>query len=1160
MRLTAIRLAGFKSFVDRTELRLSSSLTAIVGPNGCGKSNLIDAVRWVLGESSARQLRGTSLEDVIFTGSRTRKPVGRASIELVFDNSEGKLTGQWGAYAEIAVRRELTRDGQSVFYINGQRCRRKDVTELFLGTGLGPRANYAIIEQGTISRLVEAQPDDLRHMLEEAAGVSKYKEKRRETENRIRHTRENLERLNDLISEIDERIARLKRQVNAARRYKEYRAEQRALRAAMFGLRWQEITALRQAGDEKVATAEQAVTQTRHVLTDAIVKQQAAEEAQAQAAALGRAADESFYASQAALARIDQELQHQQQLRSVRQRELDQLQQESARLEQQLETARTDHVQADEKLTRIDAEIAQLSSREADAEARQQAAGQSLNQAQTQLLDARKALEEPRTEQAREQARCDQLRRQQSTAEQKRQNVENELTQLRSQPPVENLEALQQQAAQAMHSQEQAQGAVDTTAKNLSAARDKVQQAEAAARDATSVLTQTRARFNVLQAEQERSLGTDEADLKTRLQEMGLAITGVLGEQLRVPEGREIAVEAVLHEWLRAPLVSGMPQAPLPAGGAVVVGPAEPASETDAFSLAWEVTAPAAVTQFLAGFRFAADPAEKAQALGQGLACVDATGEIHWPGAVRGRREQDASAGVLLRQKALEAAEREFTQAQQVADAAEQDRQQARAAQQEAEKAWGDAGRALDELRRERARADEQLTRAETQLERYQKRLADAEAAVQAIATETGDLTEEITRVTTQLERSAGLLAAASQVAQDAEERWRAVQSENTQAQQSAQNLRRELGQLRQQREDLARRRAAAESSVASRNQGLEQIRQGMERARLALAELPQGEITGAKREQAAADFQAQSERRDQAQAQVVEAGKVRTQAQQAMEEARKRNESAIATVQELRLERERLASRQDSLLEQMDEHSLSPQRAIDAIVDGQTLNGVQEALESLENKLARLGPVNLAAVEEFEEESKRAEDLRNQDADLKDALEQLETAMAQIDRETRALFRQTFNAVNEGFKERFPRLFGGGEAGLELIGDDVLSSGVRVMARPPGKRNASIALLSGGEKALTAVALVFALFELNPAPFCMLDEVDAPLDDANVVRFCEVVKEMSAQVQFIVVTHNKVTMEMADALHGVTMQEAGVSRLVGVDVSAAVAMTEEPA
>ncbi len=1160
MRLTAIRLAGFKSFVDRTELRLSSSLTAIVGPNGCGKSNLIDAVRWVLGESSARQLRGTSLEDVIFTGSRTRKPVGRASIELVFDNSEGKLQGQWGAYAEIAVRRELTRDGQSVFFINGQRCRRKDVTELFLGTGLGPRANYAIIEQGTISRLVEAQPEDLRQMLEEAAGVSKYKEKRRETENRIRHTRENLERLNDLISEIDERIARLKRQVSAARRYKEYRTEQRALRAAMFGLRWQEITQLRRAGDEKVATAETAVTQTRHQLTDAMVRQQAAEEAQAQAAALGRTADESFYASQAELARIDQELQHQQQLRAVRQQELDQLQQEATRLEQQLETARTDHVDADSKLTRIDSEIQQLTGRESEADSRQQEAGQALNQAQTQLLDARKALEEPRTEQAREQAKRDQLLRQQASYEQKRKSVDAELLQLRSQPPVENLEALQQQAEAAQQVQEQAQAAVDAASTELTQARAQVQQAEDAAREATSTLTQTRARFNVLQAEQERSLGTDEADLKIRLQEMGVAITGVLGEQLRVPEGREAAVEAVLHEWLRAPLVSELPGQALPAGSAVLVGPTQDAQGDNAQDLSWQVRAPAAVLQFLAGFHFCADVDSALQSIAQAQAAVTVAGDIYWPGATRGRRDDDASAGVLLRQKALEAAEQEFRAAQQVADNADLARQQARTAQQEAEKAWADAGRNLDELRRERARADEQLTRAEAQLERYQKRLADAEQAVAAINAEAGDIQQEIERVTQRLEKSASILGEAGRVASEAEERWRAVQSENARAQQSAQDLRRQLGQLRQQREELARRRAAAESSVASRNQGLEQVRQGMQRARQALAELPAGDIASSKREQAAAEFQAQSQRRDQAQAQIAEASKLRTQAQEALDQARNRNEAAIAAVQELKLERERLASRQDSLVEQMDEHALSPQRAIDAIVEGQTLAGVQEALESLENKLARLGPVNLAAVEEFEEESKRAEDLRNQDADLKDALDQLETAMAQIDRETRALFRKTFNDVNNGFKERFPRLFGGGEAGLELIGDDVLSSGVRVMARPPGKRNASIALLSGGEKALTAVALVFALFELNPAPFCMLDEVDAPLDDANVVRFCEVVKEMSAQVQFIVVTHNKVTMEMADALHGVTMQEAGVSRLVGVDVSAAVAMTEEPA
>ncbi len=340
MRLTAIRLAGFKSFVDRTELRLSSNLTAIVGPNGCGKSNLIDAVRWVLGESSARQLRGTSLEDVIFTGSRTRKPVGRASIELVFDNSDNTLSGQWGAYTEIAVRRELSRDGQSLFFINGQRCRRKDVTELFLGTGLGPRANYAIIEQGTISRLVEAQPDDLRQMLEEAAGVSRYKEKRRETETRIRHTRENLERLQDLIGELDERLAKLKRQVSAAERYKALRAEQRTLRAAHFGLRWQQAQAQCATADEGLREREAAAELSRRALTEAMAALNTAETAQSEAAATGRAADERYYAAQADLARVEQELAHQQQMRNVREGELEELRAEAQRLEQRLQQAR----------------------------------------------------------------------------------------------------------------------------------------------------------------------------------------------------------------------------------------------------------------------------------------------------------------------------------------------------------------------------------------------------------------------------------------------------------------------------------------------------------------------------------------------------------------------------------------------------------------------------------------------------------------------------------------------------------------------------------------------------------------------------------------------------------------------------------------------------
>lgn len=1160
MRLTAIRLAGFKSFVDRTELRLASSLTAIVGPNGCGKSNLIDAVRWVLGESSARQLRGSSLEDVIFTGSRTRKPVGRASIELVFDNDQGKLTGQWGAYAEIAVRRELTRDGQSVFYINGQRCRRKDVTELFLGTGLGPRANYAIIEQGTISRLVEAQPDDLRQMLEEAAGVSKYKEKRRETENRIRHTRENLERLHDLISEIDERVARLKRQVSAARRYKEYRSEQRRLRASLFGLRWQDIVRQRQHGEERLEAAESAVKQTRAGVADAMVQQQRAEEAQAQAAALGRKADEDFYASQGALARLDQELQHQQQLRTVRQRELQQLEQEEARLREQLESARRDHVEADGRLEALDQDVQKLVEQESVADTRQTEAGAVLNEAQKNLLVARKAVEEPRAELARRQARRDQMKQQISTLQRRQQSLQSEYDQLKSQPPAFDLLELKAVAEQAYGHQEQAQQSVDQLAQKMEQCREALRTLETQASERDAELARTRARFNVLQAEQERSLNSQSGDLNKQLEQLGIAIHGVLGEQLRVPVGREAAVEAVLREWLRAPLVSSLPESLLPAGAAVVV-PGDAAAAVGAEeSLAWKVTAPPSILSILSAYQFAENAAQARVAASDAKACVSADGAVFWQGAATGPVSEDDGGSVLLRQKALEEAERLYMQSKQVAEQAQAARQSALVERQTIEKAWSVAGQKLDDARRERARADEALTRAESQVERYEKRVIDAAEALQVAEKERAELESQITAVSEEAAHAETLLAKLSAAATQAEEHWQSVQVASTRTQQEAQLLRRQLAALRQQREELARRRSAAESSVASRTQGLEQVALGMERARKALAELPQGDSTTEKRDHAAAEHQQRSQRRAEAQSQASEAAKLLAAARQSLDAARQRNEKAIAQDQELQLERERLASRQDALVEQMDEHGLSTQRAIDAIDPEHSLEGVQQSLEELERKLARLGPVNLAAVEEFEEESKRAEDLRAQDADLCDALDQLESAMAQIDRETRALFRKTYSEVNEGFKKRFPRLFGGGEAGLELIGDDVLTSGVRVMARPPGKRNASIALLSGGEKALTAVALVFALFELNPAPFCMLDEVDAPLDDANVVRFCEVVKEMSAQVQFIVVTHNKVTMEMADALHGVTMQEAGVSRLVGVDVKAAVAMTEETA
>lgn len=1159
MRLTAIRLAGFKSFVDRTELRLSSNLTAIVGPNGCGKSNLIDAVRWVLGESSARQLRGTSLEDVIFTGSRTRKPVGRASIELVFDNSDNTLSGQWGAYTEIAVRRELSRDGQSLFFINGQRCRRKDVTELFLGTGLGPRANYAIIEQGTISRLVEAQPDDLRQMLEEAAGVSRYKEKRRETETRIRHTRENLERLQDLIGELDERLAKLKRQVSAAERYKALRAEQRTLRAAHFGLRWQQAQAQCATADEGLREREAAAELSRRALTEAMAALNTAETAQSEAAATGRAADERYYAAQADLARVEQELAHQQQMRNVREGELEELRAEAQRLEQRLQQAREEHVAADAELGDVDAQLQTLLAGEADAEARQNDTAAALDAAQTALLEARRATEEPRTAQAREQARREQIARQHEALSRRLQGLEQQAQALRERPPAADLPALQAQQAEAARAQQAGAEAAEAAGAQLQQAREAEQQAEQQARADGATLDEARARLNVLRAEQERSLHRDQDDLNEALQAQGLQPRGRLGAVLRVPEGREAAIEAVLGDWLRAVLLDGRPEA-APAGALLLSG-AVGRIDVSEESLAWGVEAPPATLETLRPLRYCADWAQALEhSRSHDAGCVTAAGERLWPQALQRPQSEAAEGGILRRQKALEAAQSRFDASEQQAARSAQQRSDARAALQAAEQAWAEAGRALDQQRRARSEVEAALSRAQAEHERHRRQLEDTSAALNAAREEHAEIEAEQAQVARRVEEAGATLSTVLAAAEAAEARWREAQQARGGAEQQAQGLRRDLGRLRGQREELLRRRSAAESGVASQTHGLEQIRTSIARAEQALVALPQGEAVRERHAQAQQAFATQTQARDGVRAALDAANARRAEAQRALDAARQANERDLGAVQEARLERERLSSRLEALREQLEEQGLSPQRALESIAEGQQLAQVHEALEEIERKLARLGAVNLAAVEEYQEESARAEDLKAQHADLSSALEQLEDAMAQIDRETRALFRSTYNEVNQRFQARFPRLFGGGEAGLELLGDDVLSAGVRVMARPPGKRNASIALLSGGEKALTAVALVFALFELNPAPFCMLDEVDAPLDDANVVRFCDVVREMSAQVQFIVVTHNKVTMEMADALHGVTMQEAGVSRLVGVDVSAAVAMTEEPA
>lgn len=1158
MRLSAIRLAGFKSFVDKTQLNLNSNLTAVVGPNGCGKSNLIDAVRWVLGESSAKQLRGAALADVIFNGSRSRKPVGRAMIELVFDNSDATLEGPYAQYGEIAVRRELSRDGGSQFYINGTRCRRKDVTELFLGTGLGGRSNYAIIEQGTVSRMIEAQPEELRQMLEESAGISRYKEKRRETEIRIRHTRENLERLDDLLGEIDERLAKLQRQAAAARRFKTYKQEQRSLRRQLLGLRWQEQEAELSAARERMQGIKNELQQAEDKLKDAIVARKNTADLAEQSAEQTQAEQARFYEAEANLGRSQQELKHAQEMLRLRDKEADDLQRENQRLSQQ-------HEQRQQQSQGITSQMDVLQQSLADAQQElEQVAGgldaaeTRANEEQSALQALREAVQQPRTVAATEKVRLEQLGRQLQRTQSRAQQCEQDLAAI-------DLDAIDKQLMAAQQAEQAAGAALESADKQAGEAVSKVESARAERSEADSHLHEIRkqaqsvhARLATLRAEQSRALGEDDRSDEKWLQAQGCANAPPLARLLQVESGWEAALEAVLGPWLQAPCIEGdLSQLPQTSEQpARLIQHSQDALVLEPTSLAQKVQGPAGIRRMLAAIHVAQDHAAALSQLPQlqpGQAIVTLQGDLYWPG-LQQRKRSDAADGVLLREQLLGEVQAEDETMQGALKQAQQEQQQAVDQLRESEQNQQQAMRELDQARRQNAEARSVM-----------KNLQERQSSLQQRRQQRSDELQEVQRLQNELQQDQ---AAAEKLLQDSREQLQSLEQQEQTQQQTSDEARKALQDARHRQQALQRqldssreRRAALASELAASQAAMEALAARREDIQRNLADSQQNQDSlktpVPALEQAVAAAQAQRESAtgslQQSRQQQEAATQAAREAANAVLKLEQASQSVRARLQEQQLGEQRLLARRDSLDEQVRESGARIQEILDELQGDMPARSCEQELEKLELRIQRLGAVNLAAVEEYEEEKKRADHLREQEADLLDALDKLEAAIRQIDKETRARFRATFEAVNERFKARFPKLFGGGEAYLELTGEDVLDAGVRVMARPPGKRNATIQLLSGGEKAMTAVALVFALFELNPAPFCMLDEVDAPLDDANVVRYCEVVREMSQQVQFIIVTHNKVTMELAQQLNGVTMQEPGVSRLVSVDVQQAV-------
>ncbi len=1160
MRLSTIKLSGFKSFVDPTTLHLPTNMTGVVGPNGCGKSNIIDAVRWVMGESSASRLRGDSLTDVIFAGSSTRKPVSQATVELIFDNSDHTITGEYAAFNEISVKRLVSRDGASQYYLNGGKCRRRDITDLFLGTGLGPRS-YSIIEQGMISQIIEARPEDLRVFLEEAAGISKYKERRKETETRIRHTRENLDRLSDLRDEVGKQLEHLKRQARQAEQYQTIQAERRIKDAQWKALEHRALDQKLQAQREKLAQQEtrlqQLIAEQREAEREIETGRAGRETA---AGAMNKAQADSYEVS-GALARIEQQIQHQREMATRLQRARDEAQTALAEIAAHIgsDQARLDVLQ----VAVADAEPRLEQLREDDG-ARQEA----LREAELKLSDWQQRWDEhsrAQSEAARvadvERTRLEHLDRQSLDADRRRELLGSERTGLDLTALAEAFSALQEQ-------HETQQVSLDSLGDELESRKGRVGELQEQQRTAQTGLADVRkqaqaarGRLSSLETLQHAALGQEQGAARNWLQARGLDAATRVGETLVVEAGWENAVEGALGQLIEGVLVDA-PEALVEAigelgeGRLTLVSPQTDDTFYPASSLAAKVQGPAAIRRLLARLHTADDlPSARAllTSLGADDSVITRDGERIGAGWVRVLRSGAAQQGALLREREIQSLRGEIDTLQarerELDASLTQLRDRLLAAEQQRE----DAQRTLYVAHRN-------VSELAGQLQSQQGRLESARGRIETIDAELAQL--------------AVVLNSAREQAREARNRQEAAvarMSELEDARHVLDSERRTLGEARDQARNTAREsrdmaHALALTLEAQRTQivGLAQAldRMGGQRGQLdsrledLVTQLADGD----------APVQTLEQQRQVALEQRVLTEQALTAARTTLdgidhdlrrfEQTRQqRDEQALQqreAIGQRRLEQQALVLKAEQLNGAVIAAGFVLDEVINTLTDDADAQVWEKAVVDLDGKLRRLEPVNLAAIAEHAEAAQRKDYLDAQNTDLTTALETLEDAIRKIDRETRGRFKDTFDRVNSGVQELYPRLFGGGHAYLELTGEDLLDSGVAIMARPPGKRVSNISLLSGGEKAMTAVALVFAIFRLNPAPFCLLDEVDAPLDEANVGRFCALVSEMSEQVQFLFVSHNKATMEAAQQLSGVTMREPGVSRLVSVDLAEA--------
>lgn len=1163
MRLKCIKLAGFKSFVDPTTVVFPGNLCAVVGPNGCGKSNIIDAVRWVMGESSAKHLRGESMADVIFNGSGGRKPVGKATIELLFDNTDGTIGGEYASYSEISIKRSMERDGQSIYFLNNSRCRRRDITDIFLGTGLGPRS-YSIIEQGMVSNLIESRPEELRSYVEEAAGISKYKERRKDTENRIARTRENLERLTDIRDELARQLQRLERQAKAAEKYSELKKEQRLLQGQMLALRWTEF-------DQKLKDRNKLVD-GESLKTEALITKRSHCDTSLEKYRLNYAESANefsdvqgqYYRVGAEIARVEQTISHANERVEELKQDIEQTQRSFTESEQHLREDRIKRESWEAEFKEVATQLAKAKNEEIVFADQLIKADQAMQVWQKNWDEFNEQAVLPQREVEVQRARIEHLDASLISITERIKRLSEEKANLDIEPGSENSQQTKRQLVESQEAIQRCELEYQQLLRDIDRSREDRTSLSRDLNNTRELLQQTMGRKASLDELQTASLAGDKERAKW-LDEQGLASASLLAEELDVEEGWETAVETALGDFLQAICVDNLSQlstalADWGSGKLTLldstvsqqgVGKNRRLSEKLRFS---------AVSYMLDNV-YAVDTLTEALTLRTSLNSEESviSKDGHWFGRnwARITRDGNDGSGVLLRKSELLQLEKVLTGQQNKVE--------------QGELALGEIDLGLSAIEDKRESTSGELNSLRQNESELKSRLNIAQAQIEQMSKQRARIVNELAEASARQSDDRAILGESRRLLESgienmAEDSLRREQlsAQGNERRETLEQVRQTARYARDQVHDLVVR----EQELSTQ---LESVRDGIDRLQIQLQRLIDRQAS------LAVVANKDDDPRDQLKTELEQKLGQRLIVEKSLGEARQKMEDVDLNirgteqdrtrlddeihknrglVEEHRILAQELETRRSTVVEQLDELEYPLAEITDGLPEEADQQGWHDKLTQMNNRIQRLGPINLAAMDEFKIESERKLYLDEQNDELSEALDTLESAIRKINRETRTKFKETFEEINKYLQQIFPKLFGGGHAYLELTGDDMLEAGVTIMAQPPGKKNTTIHLLSGGEKSLTAIALVFSIFQLNPAPFCMLDEVDAPLDDANIARYANLVKEMSESVQFIYITHNKQSMEMAHQLMGVTMNEPGVSRLVTVDVDEAVGFT----